>query len=81
LYKDELIIKSQLDSLEAGFEAIVAGYLLSSTFLFLAVLFVLFDLELLLLIPVLMIIMGITMLNIVLWAVLILFILVTLLLE
>jgi NADH:ubiquinone oxidoreductase subunit 3 (subunit A) len=51
LYKEELTRKAQIDPLEAGFERLLRGFILSSPFIFLAVLFVLFDLELLLLIP------------------------------
>jgi len=51
LYKSQIILGSQADPLEAGFESLLIGYALSSPFLFLAVLFVLFDLELLLLLP------------------------------
>jgi len=42
---------SRLNSLESGFESLKVGLYISSPFFFLAVLFVLFDLELLFLFP------------------------------
>jgi len=50
----DIILDSQLSSIESGFEKVWHSLFISSPFFFLAALFVLFDLELILLIPLLL---------------------------
>jgi len=70
----------RLNSLESGFERLKAGNLIRAPFFFLAILFVLFDLELILLLPGVVSTLG-RITQIALWSYTIILILVTLFIE
>lgn len=80
LTQDTLDSNNRLRALESGFEALVSNNYISSPFFFLAVLFVLFDLEIVLLLPtVFLIFRYLTALSI--WGIIMGVVFITLILE
>lgn len=80
-FNEETISRYKLEALESGFERLELGYIIGAPFFFLAVLFVLFDLELLLLLPRILFYNRFRLIFYIIWVILILFIFITLILE